>query len=87
MKSLKKVRSDGLPPRTKKKGKSADSSGEMVLGEKVFGWEISKKAAAWVAAGLVAVLVGATIYLTLFLGSESEEEQLQNEVRQIKNLE
>lgn len=85
--SLKILRTDGLPPRARKKNKSGDSSGEMILGEKVFGWEVSRQVAVWIAAALVAVLVGATVYLTLFLGSESAQEQLENEVKQIKNLE
>lgn len=73
----------GLPPKRKKKKSSgnsnaSDASGELFLGEKVFGWEVGKTVAVVMSVLLLCILLGATVYMTVFFTSESEQDKLKN---------
>lgn len=75
-----------LPPMTRKqkqsseKSSSESASGELYFGEKVFGWQLGRRAALVVAALLVMVVLCATIYLTVYVTGESDEDRVKREV-------
>ena len=59
----------------------ADGSGELIIGEKVFGWQLSKKTAMIIASVLLVLTLGITVYLTVFLTGKSDQEKLRDKIK------
>lgn len=59
----------------------SDGSGELIIGEKVFGWQLSKKMAMIIASVLLVLTLGITVYLTVFLTGKSEQEVLNDRIK------
>ena len=70
----------------KNSGRS-NKSQELIIGEEVFGWKLSKKSAAFMAAGLLIMTLIATVYLTVFVTKESEADRLEQKVNALRATE
>lgn len=96
--SLRRVRSTNsdwysgscqLPPKKRKKSASgsSSSSSELILGEKVFGWQIGKRTAWWLASALLVLLLSLTVFLTVHFTGPSAAEDLQEDIQRVRSLE
>lgn len=65
----------GMAPRRR-----SDGSGELIIGEKVFGWQLSKKTAMIMASVLLLMTLAVTVYITTLLTGESEEDKLNDRI-------
>lgn len=72
---------DSIRPR------KSDGSGELIIGEKVFGWQLSKRTALILSSVLLGLTLAATVYLTIFMTGESEQEKLDAKVNSMKSTE
>jgi hypothetical protein len=96
--SLRRVRSTNsdwysgsgqLPPKKRKKSASgsSSSSSELILGERVFGWQIGKRTAWWLASALLVLLLSLTVFLTMHFTGPSAAEDLQEDIQRVRSLE
>ncbi|MCR9200014.1 MAG: serine/threonine protein kinase [Planctomycetaceae bacterium] len=59
----------------------SDGSGELIIGEKVFGWQLSRKTAMTIASVLLLITLCVTVYLTVFLTGKSDQEKLKDRIK------
>ena len=69
------------------RSKKSDGSNELVLGEKVFGWQMSKQTAAVLAGVLLTITLAITVYLTIFVTGKTAEEELNDKVNSMRATE
>ena len=70
-----------------KQNSSADSGNNLVLGEKVFGLNISQRTAAIVAGTLATIILAVTMFLSIWATQKSDAEQLRDDVQIIRSME
>ncbi|MFY9255010.1 MAG: serine/threonine-protein kinase [Fuerstiella sp.] len=66
---------------------NSSTSEELFLGEKLFFWNLSRPTAMVISIAILFLLIGVTIYLTLFLNNKAQKADLKHEIEQIKSLE
>ncbi|MEZ6123826.1 MAG: serine/threonine-protein kinase [Planctomycetaceae bacterium] len=82
---------EALPPKRKRKtgpksssAETTDDSGELLIGEKLFGWTLEKKVAVALASIFLFILIVATVILTIQWTSKSPEEIRQEEIENLR---
>lgn len=75
------------PGEKKTAAKRSDTSGELMIGEQVFGWKLEKSQAIAIALITVTMLVATTAYITVFLNAETDAERLERETNRARILE
>ena len=63
---------------------SLDDSGELLIGEKLFGWTLEKKVAVALASIFLFILIVATVIVTIQWTSKSPDEIRQEEIERLQ---
>ena len=70
-----------------KDGKSSGEEADLVLGEKMFGLNISRRTAAIVAGGLGVLIICATVFISVWATQQSDSEKLLEDVKAYRSME